>query len=321
MPIMVMPISNKSARDRIMDQFFPSLRKRVSQVIQWVTHYASYRELNRIVHASGMAPLAAAYPKYRFKYLGNYLSPAFSVSQRAAILGHTYRFLASQRILPFRTAMAGGIVELWSRTMDGDRYDAVLSPVRGDFFREGDLALLFRREGKPLYRLSFSFIPGSCVGLEEETALFIGGSQGYRSTVTEFRRASKLLGEICPQTLLLILLKAISKALGLQTLIGVSLAHHSCHTIAGGEIKPLAAYDAFWEANGAENVGRFFHMTSEMVFRPSEAATSAHRARARRKQEKKLRLYGEILAKFGIRPDPEMAPARSDWKAAALVPV
>jgi uncharacterized protein VirK/YbjX len=321
MPISLVPISDKSRRDRVLELALRSPRKRAIQAIKWLTHYASFRNLNRIVNSSDISALAVAYPEYRFKYLGNYLSPAFSTTQRAAILGHTYRFLAMQKILPFRTAMAGELVELWSRTVDGERYDAVLSPMREDFFLEGDLALLFRREGKPLYRLTFSFVPGTCVGLEEETALFIGGSQGYRNPVIEFRRASKLMGEICPPTLLLIILKAISKALGIRTLLGVSLAHHSCNAVSSGKIKSVMAYDAFWEANSAEKSGRFYHMTSDLAFRPSEASSSAHRARARRKQERKMELYTEMLAKCGVGRSLEFAPAKFEWEPAALVEV
>ncbi len=316
---MAVPISNKPNRARVMERVLRSPGKRALQAIKWMTHYFSYRNLNRIVHSSDIANLATKYPEYRFKYLGNYLSSAFSITQRASILGHTYRFLASQKILPFRTVMAGGKAELWSQKVEGEQFDAVLSPIK-DAFLEGDLALVFRCDQKPLYRLSFSFLPGSYVGIKEETALFIGGSQGYRNTVIESRRVAKILGEICPATFLLILMKAISKALGLRTVIGVSLASHSCDTLTNGKINPVSAYDAFWEANGAEKLGRFYHMSSDLVFRPSEASSSAHRARARRKQEKKLRLYAETLAKFGIRHNPETAPAKPDWKAAALVP-
>jgi uncharacterized protein VirK/YbjX len=215
--------------------------------------------------------------------------------------------------------MAGGVAELWSQTMGAERFDAVLAPMQ-EAFLEGDLSLLFRCDGKPLYRLSFSFLAGSVVGLEEDTALFIGGSQGFRGTVQEFRRVAKLFGEICPTTLLLILIKAIAKAVGLRSVIGISIAYHSCDTITSGQVRPVMAYDGFWETNGAQNLGHFYHMTSDLVFRPSEAATSAHRARARRKQEKKIRLYAEMLARFGVRHSQESAPARSDWKPAALVP-
>lgn len=216
--------------------------------------------------------------------------------------------------------MAGGEAELWSRMVDGARYDVVLGPMK-EAYLEGDLALIFRCEGNPLYRLTFTFLPGALMGIEENTVLFIGGSQGYRGTVMEARRAAKVFGEVCPATLLLILLKAISKTLGLRSILGIPLALHSCQAITSGKVKPLAAYDAFWEANGAEKLGPFYHMTSDLVFRPSEASSSAHRARARRKQERKMRLYAEMLAKFGVRPSRQSAPAKPDWKAAALIPV
>jgi len=66
--------------------------------------------------------------------------------------------------------------------------------------------------------------------------------------------------------------------------------------------------------------GNLPHHLTPYPHRPSEASTRAHRARARRKQEKKIRLYAEMLARFGIRPSQESAPIRSDWNPAALVP-
>jgi len=312
--------SSKAAPiNRILARVFRSPRKRALQALKWISHYPAYHRLNQALKSRGISALAAANPEYRFKYLGNYLSPLFSISQRADILGHTYRFLASQRILPFRSVLAGGMSEFWACTLNGERFEAVISPMN-EAFLEGDLTMVFLCNGTPLYRFSFSFLPGSIVGLTEPTALFIGGSQGYRGTLAESRRIAKVFGEICPATLLLILLRALSSALGLRSILGVSLLHHSCDRILSGEYQPLSAYDTFWQANGAERLGGFYHMASDLAFRPSEAASSAHRARARRKQERKMRLYTEMLAKFGVRQIQEPALASSDWKPAELVP-
>ena len=318
MSLTVPSLPDKSHSNRVRKIVFRSPEKRLRQALALLLNYPSYQKLNREMRACGIADLAATIPELRYKFLGKYLSPVFSVAQRLAILCHCYKFMASQRILPFRAAMAGENVEFWSRIVGENRYDVVLGPV-DDAFREGDLALIFRCDGNPLYKLSFSFIPGSVIGLEKETVLFIGGSQGYRGTVSESRRAAKVLGEVCPATLLLLVLKAVTKALGLYSIVGVSLEHHSCDVLSTGKIQPLLAYDDFWQANGAKKNGYFYHMTSELAFRPSEAASSAHRARARRKQERKMGLYAEMLAKFGISQSQEFAPARPDWKAAALV--
>jgi uncharacterized protein VirK/YbjX len=289
--------------------------KRLVQSARFIFNIRAYLELARDIRISGLEEITARYPEYRFKYLGNYLTPGFSVSQRAAALGYTYRFLTSQTILPFRSIAAGGQAEIWSCAMEGEKFDVILAPV-GEAFLEGDMALVFRRNGNPLYRLSFSFLPGRFAGILDRTILFIGGSQGYRGTAEDSRIAAKRLGEICPATLLLIHLRAIAKLLGLNSVAAIAVSEHSCQTITSGTVHPVSAYDDFWESNGAIRCGRFFRMPAELSFRPSTAASSSHRARARRKQERKSRLYAEILAGFGMESGTEV----SGWLDSSVRP-
>lgn len=309
--------ARSGAFHRVVERILRSPGKRLSQAARFLGNPAAFLALERDIRRTGLRDLASRYPEYRYKYLGNYLSPAFSVSQRAAILGCTYRFLHSQRLLPFRTVLGGQTVRIWSRVVAGESFEVVLAPVQ-EAFLEGDLALEFRRNGSPLYRLSFSFMPGHMARMADPTILFIGGSQGYRGTSEESRLAAKRMGEICPATLLLIQLRAIAKALGLRAVGAVSLQGHSCDTILEGKVHPVSAYDAFWEANGATRHGPFFSMPAELAFRPSSASSSSHRARARRKQERKSILFAEILARFGVRPAPDPVPERAHGGGPAL---
>jgi uncharacterized protein VirK/YbjX len=319
---MSVPVESGFQLDRFLKRLIRYPWRSALQFIRLILHFGSYLRLKKTLGETGLLDLARAFPEYQYKFLGFYLSPSFSVSQRASILIHSYRFMVFQKALPFRQVLAGNRIEIWSKTSEAGLLNVCLAPAY-DSFMEGDLSLLFQCGGNPLHRVLFSFMPGRLCGLPDPTVIFIGGSQGYRSTSGQVRLASKVLGEICPANFLVLLVKALAKTLGLRSIIGVSVGEHSCRKVKQGQVRPLSNYDALWEANGAERCGPFFRMPSDLSFRPSMAGTSSHRARARRKQEKKWQLYSEVLATYGVDagqcPIPGLSPSAKGGQSRVLV--
>jgi uncharacterized protein VirK/YbjX len=270
----------------------------------------------------GLAEQSGKTPELHFKYLSNYLVPGFSVRRRIACLLFHYRFIKGIREIPYREIMSGERKEIWGKTCENKRY-AVSFSSPAEAFREGDLALTFTVQGVRLYRLCFSFIPGRMVGIDEDVVVLVGGSQGKRNTQDVMREAAKTFGEICPATILLLQIMALAKSKGIRTILATSVSGHTSSFVVKREVNASSAYDAFWESNGGVRNGLFYKLASELVFRPSTAASSSHRARARRKQEKKMRLFVEMLGQFGVNAVPISVPAafqeiRSQRKAPAV---
>jgi len=296
--------------------------KRLANLMHFLLNLRSYFLLEACLSELGVAKNCNAYPELHLKYLSNYLAPCFSVRQRISCLLFHYRFLLGNREIPFMEIVSGEQREIWGRIWDGKRY-AVSFSYPSAAFREGDLTLNFTSHGKSLYRLCFSFIPGRVVGIDEDTVILIGGSQGTKNAQTEIREASKAFGEICPATLLLLQLMALAKSKGIRTILATSVSGHTATPVIKGDVNAVSAYDAFWESNGGVRLDWFYKLQSELIFRPSTAASSSHRARARRKQVRKMLLFGEMLTRFGAGPVTNPVSAlyqsvRAERKAKAL---
>lgn len=296
--------------------------KRLANFMHFLMNLRSHFRLGACLREIGLAERCSVAPELHFKYLSNYLASGFSVRQRITCLDFHYRFIKEIRDIPFRKIMSGERKEIWARTYENKRY-AVSFSSPAEAFREGDLALIFTSQGEHLYRLCFSFIPGRIVGIDEDAVILIGGSQGKRNTQGGIREAAKAFGEICPATVLLLQLMALAKSRGIRTIIATSVSAHTSTLVTNGDVNASLAYDSFWESNGGVRIGWFHKLASELVFRPSSAASSSHRARARRKQERKMHLFDEMLTRFGVRQLPKPAPVfpqpiRSDRKGETL---
>src|SRR5205085_12227254 len=104
-------------------------------------------------------------------------------------------------------------IVLWSHRVEPDTFTIGLC-LPANHSLEGDLSLVFSVNGIRLHKLSFTCIPGKEVGLNAETALLVGGSQGFPGTTELIRRASKTIGEISPAAMLILALQALARRLG-----------------------------------------------------------------------------------------------------------
>jgi uncharacterized protein VirK/YbjX len=281
--------------------------KRIRNMAQLLLNLGAHIRIGKCLREMGIGGLSGSNPELHYKYLSNYLSPEFSVRQRAECLLFNYRLLIQSRKINLKPVLSGGQQEVWSRAMEGKRYSIAFA-APGASFREGDLAMTFSSQGKALHTLCFSFVPGSVLGDPDRALIFIGGSQGTRGAQAEIREVAKAFGEICPASLLLLQLKAWAKAFGIRKILATSASGHTCISVQNGAVNVISTYDAFWNSNGGINRGNFFELSADLVFRPSSAASSSHRARARRKQERKSQIFTEMLAYLGVYSDLNCLP-------------
>ena len=233
-------------------------------------------------------------PFFDRKFVTPYLAMSLTARERLRIQTHLFASLEHRFAggdVPER--LTTGIV-LWRAATEAGEQTVTLSlPVRT--MPEGDLPLEHAVDGMPLYRFSFAIVPAGVLGRRER--MVIGGSQGVHGTGLLMRAAAKANGEISPAATLMIALRALCRALGIDDIHGVKADNQPVvHARADDN---LGAYDALWVQHGGASLDGFYLMDAQ----PSDAGQnleSGHKSRTRRKRRLKQAILGEILS--GLAP-------------------
>gem|GEM_PF-6946797 len=183
-------------QDHFRTEEHPSLRskmrrrpgKRARQLVELAIHAPELFALVARIHRAGFGYAARSEPVLLFKFLGQYLSNSFDTAARLRSMSHHYETLAVHFPDLGRSAFRRDGMLLWSHRAGLDTFTIRLC-MPGASYLEGDLSLVFSVNGNPLHKLSFTCIRGEEAGLEVETALLIGGSQGFPGTLALIRQA------------------------------------------------------------------------------------------------------------------------------------
>ena len=232
-------------------------------------------------------------PFFERKFVTPYLANFLTAEQRLSIQSHLCEFLdrtfCPQSVVP---QLRNGLV-LWQKPCDDDVVTMVLGLPKRTML-EGDLTLELLVNETMIYRLSFSFVPGHVLGMDDHHVLLIGGSQGVQGTADHTRRVARQNSEIPPSGLLLTGLRAIAEALDITTLAGVSAATQSV-VHAAPELH-RNAYDELWMTHhGTLHNGIYL-----MPVKPTDDAVieGSHKARTRRKRRYRQGLQAEFVSLF-----------------------
>jgi len=232
-------------------------------------------------------------PFFERKFVTPYLANFLTAEQRLTIQSHLCEFVdrtfCPQSVVP---QLRNGLV-LWQKPCDDDVLTMVLGLPRRTML-EGDLTLELRVNETMIYRLSFSFVPGHVLGMDDHHVLLIGGSQGVHGTAHHTRRIARQNSEIPPSGLLLTGLRAIAEALDITTLGGVAAASQS--VVHNTPDLHRNAYDDLWMTHhGTLHNGIFI-----MPVKPTDDAVieGSHRARTRRKRRYRQGLQAEFVSLF-----------------------
>ena len=160
--------------------------------------------------------------------------------------------------------------------------------------REGALQLRFSSGRRDLFRLTFLFAPGDLFGCPAETVLFIGGAQGGADCRIEMRQAAKANGEISPAAMLLLTGRALAKVLDIGQIFAVAQEDQI------SKDKVQLDYHSFWSKAGGVRHGNFYKLLNERVEKPLSEIPITHRARTRRKRERKARIRETIEARLQL---------------------
>jgi uncharacterized protein VirK/YbjX len=132
--------------------------------------------------------------------------------------------------------------------------------------------------------------------MQDIQVVFIGGSQGFPGNSALIRSASRSNGEISPATAIVIAIKAISKTINIENILGVKTAYQL--SLCSEPNTGLSSYNDLWIKNYGEECSLFYVMSTNAYRDVSESVSGSHHSRTRRKRKAKMNLMNTIMQEF-----------------------
>jgi hypothetical protein len=171
----------------------------------------------------------------------------------------------------------------------GNRFTFTLGFPEPYHDKEGELSLNLQVDGKTIFNLSFTIVPGWVLKSEAPEALLISRLQGQSGCNSQIRLARRALNDYSPRSLLLAALQGIADALGVDEIEAVSARNQKSY-VKGFPTIFENGYDGFFAKAGLvkTSVG-FYSGYIPIEGKPLEsfkgrARTRARKRRARRQQ-------------------------------------
>ncbi|UDL96221.1 DUF535 family protein [Lichenihabitans sp. PAMC28606] len=156
-----------------------------------------------------------------------------------------------------------------------------------DVFIEGEISLIARFQGQPLYVTSFTFVRGEMLHVDRDWVVLISRMQGIGGTKDLSRHVTKLLGEITPQALLFVVLSGLAERSGVDMIMATTACNQVCYSQTV-EALLRRNYDEFLTSLGAsEPKDGFFTITVPLQHKSLTLIKAIHRIRSRAKRRLK----------------------------------
>lgn len=158
--------------------------------------------------------------------------------------------------------------------------------------REGDLTLIFKMDGVPLYKLAFSIIDFSLLHLSVKPgfnpsgqAVYVGQVQGVPGDFESIRKSTKVCLDVTPPDLLMAALFGVASALRINVVAGVdSESNLSFHRMMKFNVD--FNYSDFWARQHAiKSEGGHYIFNLPVFDKPIAEIKSNHRRRTLLKRE------------------------------------
>ena len=224
-------------------------------------------------------------PGFAFKYLApNYLTRGFTVNERASCFLHHYRRMHAVLSESVIRQISRGCLTLYEIAEDGNRLALTtsLSEPFGD--KEGELSLDLRVNGKKVFNLSFTIVPGWVVKSEAAEILLITRIQGTLGSRPQIKLARKAFHEFFPRKLLFAALQGIAEAFEIRAVGAICATNQRAYTKEYSAIFKNCYDDFFAHLGMTRTTAGFYYCPIPMDGRPLASFKGHNRTRARKRR-------------------------------------
>ena len=254
-------------------------------------HIGAYREILATLKLGPFDEITKDDFSLALKYVvPNYLARGFTVSERVACFLHHYRRLhASLPEGALRQILQKEVI-LHEIAEDGNRFTFTLGFPEPYNDKEGELSLNLQVDGKTIFNLCFTIVPGWVLKSEAPEALLISRLQGKPGCNSQIRLARRALNDYSPRSLLLAALQGIAIALGVNEIEAVSAKNQKSYVKGFPRIFESGYDDFFAKAGLVKTSLGFYSGYIPIDGKPLESFKGRARSRARKRRARRKQI-------------------------------
>ncbi|RZL03993.1 MAG: DUF535 domain-containing protein [Rubrivivax sp.] len=267
------------------------------RMLSVVWHARQHREVVAAISGTHTRDLLKTYARAVYRYTLPYLSTRFDRQERHQMLVGHYDFVNQALHAAFFQSVLADTMLLWQREIDGSVFSiGVGGPC---LHREGDLTLVFKMDGCPLYRIAFSLVKAPLLKVDTGGAshvIYVGQVQGYPDRYTQIRQATRICRDVAPADLLMAAIAGLASALGITMVAGVGVEDSLSYKNLV-ELNSSKSYADFWgKFSGMRAEGGHYLLALPLADKPIGEVKSNHRGRTLAKRELKKSIVDEAEA-------------------------
>jgi uncharacterized protein VirK/YbjX len=288
-----------------------------------LTNFGAQREILRLLKLPLFAEIVQDNPRLAFKYvIPNYLARSLTQADRVSCFLYHYRRI--YEVLPehvLRQILRRDVI--FHETSRGVNHFALTIGLSKPYFdQEGELSLNLQVNGKRVFNLSFTVVPGRVTKSKASETLLITRLQGTPGCNSEIKLATKALFDYSPRGPLLAALQGFAEVFAIREIEAVSAANlRSYRRDTSTMLK--SGYDNFFAKVGmVKTSADFYSSCLPMEGKPLNSFKGGDRPRARRRRAMRQQIKSACASfLLGITDRATDSPPGSIWAASMPVAV
>ncbi|MGH6648469.1 DUF535 family protein [Aquabacterium sp.] len=269
----------------------------IMRMISVMWFAGQHREVVQAISGVHTKDLLKTYSRAVYRYTLPYLSMRFDRLERQQMLVGHYEFVNQSLHKAFFQRVLADSMSLWQREINGSVFSiGVGGPC---LHREGDLTLVFKMDGCPLYRIAFSLVKAPLLKVDAGTSshvAYVGQVQGYPDRFAQIRQATRLCRDVAPADLLMAAMAGLARALDITLVAGVGVEDSLSYKNLV-ELNTSSSYADFWaKFQGMRNEGGHYTLPLPLAEKCISQVKANHRGRTLAKRELKKSITDEAEA-------------------------
>ena len=292
----------------------------VGEFWRFLINIGRYREILGLLKLRPFDEIAQNNTGFAFKYVVPiYLTRGFTVTERVSRFLHHYRRMHATFPENMLRQILQEDVALYeiSNGVNCFAFTMGLPEQRGHL--EGELSLDLRVDGKKIFNLSFTIVPGWVVKSEAAEILLITRLQGTKGSRSQIRLTRKVFNEFFPGKLLLAALQGIADAFGIGELEVVCATNQTYYDKKYAAIFQSAYDDFFAKVGMVKTAVGFYSSPIPIDGRPLASFKGHNRSRARKRRAIRQQIQSACAA-FLLEQADRAAYSASGAEDSTLVP-
>ncbi len=250
-----------------------------------LVNIGTHRKILQLLKLKPFDEIARGNPRFAFKYVTpNYLARGFTVRERVSCFLHHYRRL-------HETFPEGGLRQILLKDLriheisNGANCFAITIGLPDANSRlEGELSLNLLINGKIIFGLSFTVVPGWVVRSDVAEILLVTRLQGAPGCTAEIKSACRAVYYYSPRDVLLATLGGIAETLAITRIEAIAAKMQRAYTEDRSEIFTNSYDNFFTEAGMSKTSTGFYSSPVPIEGRPLESYKGSAKWRAKKRR-------------------------------------